>query len=79
MYSLAISAVNKNGLMEIFEILTQYQNRMMIRNGDYTVDAHSLIGVLTLDVHKPIELLLETEPSESLKSALLPYTLSRVC
>lgn len=40
---------------------------MMIRSGDYTVDAHSLIGVFSLDINKPIELLLEKEPDDNFK------------
>ena len=78
MYSLPISAMNKNGLMEIFEILSHYPSQMMLRNGDITVDAHSLIGVFSLDIHKPIELLMQQEPSESLKNALSSNVLSRV-
>lgn len=78
MYSLPISAMNKNGLMEIFEILSHYPSQMMMRSGDITVDAHSLIGVFSLDIHKPVELLMEHEPSESLKNALSSFVLSRV-
>ena len=78
MYSLPISAMNKNGLMEIFFFFSHYPSQMMLRNGDITVDAHSLIGVFSLDIHKPIELLMQQEPSESLKNALSSYVLSRV-
>jgi len=76
MYTLSISAMNKNGLMEIFEILSRYPNQMMLRNGDITVDAHSLIGVFSLDINKPIELTMDTEPSDSLKDALSDYVLN---
>ena len=69
MFSLPISAINKNGLIDIFETLAQFPNMMMmIRTGDYTVDAHSLIGVFSLDINKPIELLLEEEPDEDFKT-----------
>ena len=76
MYTLSISAMNKNGLMEIFEILSRYPNQMMLRNGDITVDAHSLIGVFSLDINKPIELTMDTEPSDSLKDSLSDYDLN---
>ena len=76
MYTLSISAMTKNGLMEIFEILSRYPNQMMLRNGDITVDAHSLIGVFSLDINKPIELTMDTEPSDSLKDALSDYVLN---
>ncbi len=71
MFSFPISAINKNGLIDIFETLAQFPNMMMmIRSGNYTVDAHSLIGVFSLDINKPIELLLEKEPDDEFKSAI---------
>lgn len=73
MYSLPIAAVNKNGLIEIFETLSHFSNVMMIKSGDFTVDAHSLIGVLTLDINKPMELLLNSEPDCELKSAISKF------
>lgn len=75
MVSVPISAVNKNGLIDIFETLAQFPNMMMmIKSGDYTVDAHSLIGVFSLDINKPIELLLEQEPDEGFMNAISRFT-----
>ena len=74
MFSLPISAVNKNGLIDIFETLAQFPNiMMMIKSGDYTVDAHSLIGVFSLDINKTIELLLEKESEENFNTALARF------
>ena len=71
MFSLPIAAINKNGLIDMFETLSHFPNiGMMIRSGNYTVDAHSLIGVFSLDISKPIELRLEKEPDEDFKSAI---------
>ncbi len=79
LYSLPISAGNKNGLIEIFETLAQFPNTMMmIKSGDYTVDAHSLIGVFSLDINKPIELILEQEPDKNLKEALSKFIPAKV-
>ena len=79
MFTLPISAINKNGLIDIFETLAQFPNMMMmIKSGEYTVDAHSLIGVFSLDINKPIELLLYSEPDEEFKNAIsrfLPATI----
>lgn len=75
MFSLPISAINKNGLIDIFETLSRFPDTMMmIKSGDYTVDAHSLIGVFSLDINKPIELLLDREPDEELMSAVSRFT-----
>ena len=64
--------------MEIFENLSHFPYQMMLRNGDYSVDAHSLIGVFSLDIKKPIELMMEHEPDEVFLQAISKFTLSRV-
>lgn len=73
MYSFPITAINKNGLIEIFETLARFPNVMMIRSGDYTVDAHSLIGVFSLDINKPLELILDEEPDNDFRSAISKF------
>ena len=79
MFSLPIAAVNKNGLIDIFETLAHFPHiMMMIKSGDYTVDAHSLIGVFSLDIRQPIELIMEHEPDEEFLEAVSKFTLSRV-
>ena len=61
--------------IDIFETLAQFPNTIMqIKSGDYTVDAHSLIGVFSLDINKPIELLLAEEPDEEFKNAIARFT-----
>ncbi len=74
MFSLSLSAINKNVLIDIFETLSRFPNIMMLRSGEYTVDAHSLIGVFSLDINKPIQLLMEEEPDEEFKQAISRFT-----
>lgn len=75
MVSVPISVTNKNELIDIFETLAHFPNiMMMIKSGDYTVDAHSLIGVFSLDINKPIELLLEEDPDENFLNAISRFT-----
>lgn len=65
--------------MEIFETISRFHDQILIRSGDYTVDAHSLIGVFSLDINKPMELLMEKEPDESFLQAMskfIPATVS---
>ena len=73
MYSVPITAINKNGLIEIFETLSHFSNVMMIKSGDYTVDAHSLIGVFSLDINKPLEIILDQAPDISLLDAISKF------
>lgn len=72
-----IAAENKNSLIDIFETLSHFPNiMMMIKSGEYTVDAHSLIGVFSLDINKPFELLLDNEPSDEFKEAISKFVLA---
>ena len=76
MFSLSIFAGSKNVLLEIFETLSKYSHNILLRCGDIIVDAHSLIGVFSLDVNKPIELIMENEPDDSFIQAVSKFTLS---
>ena len=72
-----IAAENKNSLIDIFETLSHFPNiMMMIKSGEYTVDAQSLIGVFSLDINKPFELLLDNEPSDEFKEAISKFVLA---
>ena len=71
MFSMPIYAKNKSTLIEIFETLAHFPDQlMMLKSGEYTVDAHSIIGVFSVDVSQPMELLFETEPDDKFKSAV---------
>ncbi len=77
MFSMHIAAKNKNSLIDIFETLSRFPNlMMMIKSGDYTVDAHSLIGVFSLDINKPFELIMDSEPDEGFKQAISKFALA---
>lgn len=76
MFSVPLAVKNKNGLIEIFETLSHFPNMMMmLKSGEYTVDAHSLMGVFAIDISKPFELVLDTEPDDSFKEAISDFTL----
>lgn len=79
LFSVLMAVKNKNGLIEIFETLSHFPNlMMMLKSGEYTVDAHSLMGVFAIDISKPFELILESEPDNSFKEAISGFTLERV-
>ena len=77
LFSMPMAVNSKNGLIEIFETLNRFPNKMMIKSGDYTVDAHSLMGVFAIDISKPFELVLEEEPDNSFKDAISGFTLKQ--
>lgn len=70
MFSFSVSASNKNALMEIFETLSRFHHNILLKCGDYIVDAHSLIGVFSLDINKPIEVITEHQPDDSFIEAV---------
>lgn len=75
MFSIPIFANSKNSLIEIFETLTHFPDTtMMLKCGDYTVDAHSLIGVYSIDVTKPMELIFNKEPDNSIIEAVSKFS-----
>lgn len=78
MFSMPIFAENKNGLIEIFETLSHFPDKtMMLKSGEYTVDAHSLIGVFSVDISKPMELILNEEPDDNFKKAVSKFVPAR--
>ena len=65
MFSVPVSVKNKKEMIDMFETLAHFPDTvMMLRNGDNTVDAHSLMGFFAIDEKIPIELLLESEPDD---------------
>ena len=77
MYSQQIFASNKNALVEIFEAISQFPELIMIKSGAYTVDAHSLIGVFSLDITKPMELITERRPDDSFMASISKFIPAR--
>lgn len=49
LFSVPVSVKNKKEMIDMFETLAHFPDTvMMLRNGDNTVDAHSLMGFLQL-------------------------------
>lgn len=75
LFSMPLAVKNKTGMIEIFEKLAHYPQMMLMKSGDNTVDAHSIMGVFSIDSSKPFELLFETEPTDDLKEAIKAYVI----
>ena len=76
MFSLSVLAESKKVLLELFETLQKYSHNILLKCGDIIVDAHSLIGVFSLDTGKPIELIMENEPDDSFKQAVARFAIA---
>ena len=79
MFSLSVLAESKKVLLELFETLQKFSQNILLKCGDIIVDAHSLIGVFSLDTGKPIELIMENEPDDSFKQAVSRFALIKPC
>ena len=74
MFNIPICLNDRKQIMDVFEIFTRFpHDAILIKNGDITIDAHSIMGFFSLDISKPVELMLHTEPNENLTSALSEY------
>ena len=74
MYNMPITITNKSEIMDVFAIFTKFPHEtIMIKNGDVAIDGHSIMGFFSLDIDKPVELILSSEPSESFTNALSKY------
>lgn len=77
LFSIQIAIENKQDIMNIYEILTKFPNEaMLIKCGENTIDAHSIMGFFSLDTSSPLELMLYSEPSDELKNALSQYVVN---
>ena len=76
MFSFTIFAESKNVLMEIFETLSRFSRNILLKCGDIIVDAHSLIGVFSLDIKKPIEIITDCEPDDAFVKAVSRFALA---
>ena len=50
------------------------QIKITLNHNEYSIDAHSIIGILSLDLSKPIALEAEGEDIDSFIEALKPFT-----
>lgn len=74
LFNIQIALSDKQDIMDIYEILKKFPNEaMLIKCGENTIDAHSIMGFFSLDTSSPLELMLYSEPSEELKNALSKY------
>ena len=47
--------------------------KVTLNSGDYSIDGHSIIGIISLDLSKPIEVILDGNVPEELISIIKQY------
>ena len=48
--------------------------KLVLHEDEYDIDAHSIIGILSLDLSKPLELIIDGDIDDSFMTDLAPYT-----
>ena len=64
-----------NGLDDVkrfIDITSRYGENLSLVNGRYVVDAKSILGVFSMDLSQPVELVCERE-DDALKQELTPF------
>ena len=54
-------------------IIMRFDFDIDLKSGRYAVDAKSIMGIFSLDLSKPIELIAHTEDAEKLFEAIAPF------
>ena len=75
MYSTDININGINGAREFVALTAKYPKiKITLNHNEYEIDAHSIIGILSLDLSKPIALEADGPDLEAFISALKPFT-----
>ncbi len=75
MYSTNISINGIDSARAFVAMTADYPKiKITLNHNEYSIDAHSIIGILSLDLSKPISLEADGENMESFIEALKPFT-----
>lgn len=64
-----------NGLDDVkkfIDITSRHGENMSLKNGNYVVDAKSILGIFTMDLSQPVELVCDEDDTELMKE-LAPF------
>ena len=60
------------------DIANKYQDfPISLKNGDYLIDGHSIMGLLSLDSTQKTELIIETDPPEEFIKEVTPFIIEK--
>lgn len=66
---------NPDDAKKFVDVANKYQDyKIDLKNGDYEIDGHSIMGILSLDMTQPIELIAGFEPNEEFLNDIKPFT-----
>ena len=75
MYSTDITIKGIDAARTFVALTAKYpQIRITLNHNEYSIDAHSIVGILSLDLDKPVALEAEGEELDSFIEELKPFT-----
>ena len=75
MYSSTVNIKDIDTAREFVDKMAKFMDTKVILNsGDYSIDGHSIIGIISLDLSKPIEVVLDGNVPEELISIIKQYS-----
>lgn len=65
MFMKKIMITNPDEAKKFVDIANKYQDvPIQLKNGDYVIDGHSIMGILSLDMSQPTELVTDLDPTQ---------------
>ena len=73
MQTVTISLTQVNEVQQFVNLVSRFPFDVDVVSGRYTVNAKSLLGVYSLDLSRPLQVLLYSDDCEDLKNQLEPF------
>lgn len=77
MKSVMIQLQNVNQIKELVQAVTSSPYDIDIASGRYIIDAKSILGIFSLDIEKPMEVIIHGEDCEEILEELRQFTVIR--
>lgn len=76
MYKSTIMIKDIDTAREFVDKMGKYMDtKVTLNSGDYSIDGHSIIGIISLDITKPIEVIVDGENENELKEVISQYAI----
>lgn len=74
MYNSTVNIKDIDTAREFVDKMAKFMDtKVTLNSGDYSIDGHSIIGIISLDLSKPIEVILDGNVPEELISIIKQY------
>ncbi len=76
MYTSTIMIKNIDTAREFVDKMAKFMDtKITLNSGDYSIDGHSIIGIISLDITKPIEVVAQGNVTDELIEILKEYAI----